>query len=98
LKKVKEMSRVAVIPGSDLESVEMNAGFIGTDPESTFIASACECGVAVQGDGLLFRETVFYVLEKKPTPPWSLGNKIPSLVFCSRKFSAKTYPISIATK
>lgn len=21
-----------------------------TDPESTFIASACECGVAVQGD------------------------------------------------
>ncbi len=27
----------------------------GTDPESTFVASACECGVAVQGDGLLFQ-------------------------------------------
>ena len=27
--------------------MEMKAG---TDPESTFIASACECGVAVQGD------------------------------------------------
>ena len=26
--------------------MEMKAG---TDPESTFIASACECGVAVQG-------------------------------------------------
>ncbi|MBQ1869974.1 MAG: hypothetical protein II146_05825 [Treponema sp.] len=22
----------------------------GTDPESTFVASACECGVAAQGD------------------------------------------------
>ena len=84
---------------------KVNAGLIGTDPESTFVASACEYGVAVQGDGLQHRGTVcasgrpfFCVLEKKPTPPWSLGNKIPSLVFCSRKFSAKTYPISIATK
>ena len=37
----------------------MNAGLIGTDPESTFVASACEYGVAVQGDGLHFRGTVF---------------------------------------
>ena len=25
----------------------------GTDAESTFVASACECGVAVRHDGLL---------------------------------------------
>ena len=81
------------------------AVWTSTAPESIFVASACEYGVAVQGDGLQLRVTVyssgrpfFYVLEKKPTPPCSLGNKIPSLVFCSRKFSAKTYPISIATK
>ena len=29
----------------------------GRDPESTFVASACECGVAVQGDGYGFRVT-----------------------------------------
>ncbi|MBQ2571455.1 MAG: hypothetical protein II579_03230 [Treponema sp.] len=39
----------AVIPGSDPESVE-DKGCAYTDPESTFVASACECGVAVQGD------------------------------------------------
>ena len=59
MKKVKEMPRAAVIPGSDPESVEMNEGLIGTDPESTFVASACEYGVAVQGDGFLFWGTVF---------------------------------------
>ena len=32
-------------------SNEMTVG-AWTDPESTFVASACECGVAVQGDGL----------------------------------------------
>ena len=31
---------------------------VGTDPESIFVASACEYGVAVQGDGFLFRGTV----------------------------------------
>ena len=28
---------------------------VGTDPESIFVASACEYGVAVQGDGSEFR-------------------------------------------
>ena len=27
----------------------------GTDPESTFVASACECGVAAQGDSFFDR-------------------------------------------
>jgi len=30
-----------------------------TDPESTFVASACECGVAVQGDGLQVPDPMF---------------------------------------
>ena len=28
---------------------------VGTDPESIFVASACEYGVAIQGDGFHFR-------------------------------------------
>ena len=36
-----------------------------TDPESTFVASACECGVAVQGDGLqLHHHAVIEPVEK----------------------------------
>ena len=30
-----------------------------TDPESTFVASACECGVAVQGDGFQVPDPMF---------------------------------------
>ena len=38
-----------VIPGHDPESVEHTA-MTFTDPETIFVASACEHGVAVQGD------------------------------------------------
>ena len=38
-----------VIPGHDPESVEHTA-MTFTDPETIFVASACEYGVAVQGD------------------------------------------------
>ena len=44
---------IAVIPGSDPESVE-DKGCAYTAPESTFVASACECSVAVQGDSPAF--------------------------------------------
>ena len=30
-----------------------------TDPESTFVASACECGVAVQGDSFQVPDPMF---------------------------------------
>ena len=39
-----------VIPGHDPESVEHTAMLFATDPETIFVASACEYGVAVQGD------------------------------------------------
>ena len=39
-------------------SNEMTVG-VWTDPESTFVASACECGVAVQGDGFQVPDPMF---------------------------------------
>lgn len=33
-------------------------GWACTDPESIFVESACEYGIAVQGDGFLFWVTV----------------------------------------
>ena len=39
-----------VIPGHDPESVKHTAVTFATDPETIFVASACEYGVAVLGD------------------------------------------------
>ena len=56
-------------------------GFVcWTDAESTFVAGACECGVAVRHDGAFLRYVPFDRLRervfcwqdiKKATPPWS---------------------------
>ena len=39
-----------VIPGHDPESVKHTVMLFATDPETIFVASACEYGVAVLGD------------------------------------------------
>ena len=50
----------------------------GTDPESTFVASACECGVAAQGDGCLLLELAAFGI-CGATCLWSEGETYPSL-------------------
>ena len=52
-----------------------------TAPESTFVASACECGVAVQGDGLqLYHHmTIDGIVQCKPLFAICLNKKAPCI-------------------
>gem|GEM_PF-6418361 len=52
-----------------------------TDPESTFVTSACECGVAVQGDGLqLYHHmTIDGIVQCKPLFAICLNKKAPCI-------------------
>ena len=62
-----------------------------TDPESTFVASACECGVAVQGDGVFVQVhwlSGYFCRTKhgrdwgKQACPWSFLTKTPGRNYC----------------
>ena len=71
-------------------SNEMTVG-AWTDPESTFVASACECGVAVQGDGVFVQVhwlSGYFCRTKhgrdwgKQACPWSFLTKTPGRNYC----------------
>ena len=69
----------------------------GTDPESTFVASACECGVAAQGDRGFVNVTVV-CLEIfatygicGTTRGWSEGETSPSLGNRCRGYSQRSF-------
>ena len=64
LKQVQHDGRCS---GLDPESVQ---GDGWPDPESTFVASACECGVAVQGDGFLLWGDELYSMRWPSFQTW----------------------------
>ncbi len=69
------------VQGTRFFLVLESRGFVcWTDAKSTFVAGACECGVAVRHDGAFLRYVPFDRLRervfcwqdiKKATPPWS---------------------------